>query len=136
MRKGLKSSQPVPKFMTAAKYNAAPSTGVKNPVLAATSNVRVYDIYVLTTWTVQPALEVWITIDGTEYRATFTNPVSATPYYVIRQPSIPATADEFVLTATQPIHAFLVEGRSVTVTVESTGGTVSNLKCYVQYGKG
>jgi len=132
----MKSSQPVPKLMATATYNAAPSTGVKNPVLAETKNVRIYDIYVEITWTVQPVLEVWITIDGVEYRATFTNPVTATPYYVKRQPSVPASADIFVLTATQPIHAFLIEGRSIEITVESTGGTVSNLKCYAQYGKG
>lgn len=136
MRKGQKSYQPVPLFMAPAKYDAAPSTGVKNTVLSSTPNARVYDIYTMTTWTVQPTLEVWITIEGTEYRATFTNPVSATPYYVIRSPLIAAAADVFILTATQPIHAFLIEGRAIGVTVESTGGTVSNLKCYVTYGKG
>jgi len=136
MRKGMKSSQPVPKFMDPATYDAAPSTGVKNPVLAATPNARIYDIVAITTWTVQPTLEVWITIDGIEYRATFTNPVSNTPYYVVRSPIRTATADIFILTATQPIHAFLIEGRSVSITVESTGGTVSNLKCHAQYGKG
>ena len=136
MRKGQKSSQPVPKFMGSAAYDAAPSTGIKNPVLAQTPNARIYGICAITTWTVQPTLEVWITIDGVEYRATFTNPVSTTPYYVTKSPLRSAAADIFILTATLPVHAFLVEGRSITITVESTGGTVSNLKCYAQYGKG
>ena len=123
-----------PKFMEPARYDDAPDLGVKNPVLPLSRNVRIYDIYSMVTWTGQPSpLEIWITLEGTIRKGEQIDPESATPYYVTRHPL--GVSAIFALTKTLPLHAFLVEGRLVKVEVEITGGTVSNLKCFVQWGQ-
>jgi len=113
---------------------ANPGSGTQYAVLATTRNVRIISIAVVCTWTVQPTpLEVHLTIDGNTITHTFTDPVSATWYYT----SMSAALAELLqpLSATSPDRPFLYEGRSVAITAEITGGTVSNLSARVKYAR-
>jgi len=121
----------------AALAQANPVSGTKYTVLDTTPNARIIDIFVEVIWTVQPTpLEVHITIDGQALIITKTNPVSGTDYFAM------VTSGELV--TVQPLltdaelssahyRPFLLEGRSVKVEVETTGGTVQNLNARVVY---
>jgi len=126
---------PVPEHQADATLSQAnPVSGTKYTVLDTTKNVRLLNIIVRVTWTVQPTpLEVHITIDGQVVTFTKTDPVTITSYF-------PQTLDAFTLPGgvldTVVVHrAFLLEGRSVKVEVETTGGTVSNLSARVKYAR-
>ena len=111
-----------------------PVSGTKYVVLDTTKNVRIIGIEVHVTWTGQPTpLECHITIDGQSYTASFTDPVSNTLYHV----GSSGSTSGFVFSSSdlQNSRAFLLEGRSVKVEVETTGGTVSSLKARVKYAK-
>jgi len=125
---------PVPEHQADATLSQAnPTSGTKYTVLDTTKNVRLLSIEVACTWTVQPTpLEAHISIDGQSYTAPFTDPVSAVYYeYALGG----GAADVLTATAIQYNRAFLLEGRSVKVEVEITGGTVSNLTARVKYAK-
>ena len=125
----------VPKHQADAVLNqAAPVSGTKYVVLDTTKNARILSIMVQCTWTVQPdPLEVHVTIDSQNLTRGETNPVSTTYYYVAIQGNIPLI---LITTAgTSHSRAFLLEGRSVKIEVEITGGTVSNLSATVKYAK-
>ena len=131
----LPHTKPIFKHQDDATINQAnPVSGTKYEVLAETKNVRIISIAVRCTWTVQPTpLEVWITVDGQTMRFYFPDPISDTWYkgYI---------ADESVegyLTVdyAAQYRAFLLEGRSVKVEAEITGGTVSNLSARVKWAK-
>lgn len=110
---------------------ANPVSGTKYTVLDTAANVRILGIYALVTWTVQPnPLEVHITIDGQALVATQANPVSNTMYFVTK-----GAVTQFNMSVTDMSEyiAFLLEGRSVKVEVETTGGTVSQVDCYLKY---
>jgi hypothetical protein len=118
---------------------ANPVSGTKYTVLDTVKNARIITIAITVTWTVQPApLEVWVTIDGQTLRFFHATPVSAQPYEAIT--NAPQNADQPLIEigawATEPYNfGFLLEGRSVKVEVETTGGTVSNLSARVKYAK-
>ena len=116
---------------------ASPVSGTKYTVLDTTSDVRIHSIMAMVTWTVQPTpLEVHLTIDGNALTFTLANPVTATPYYANLTPGAAATAQVLAIDSITTIaRAFLLEGRSVKIEVETTGGTVSNLTCRVVYGR-
>jgi len=116
---------------------ASPTSGNKYEVLATTTNVRIIGIMASVTWTVQPTpLEIHVTIDGQSYTYAQPNPVSATKYYPYNFPGDAETAQLMgVWTAEFGMRAFLLDGRSVKVEAETTGGTVSNLSARVKYAK-
>ena len=105
--------------------------GTQANKLGTKKRVRIISIAVKCTWTVQPTpIEAHVTIDGQSFLASFTDPNTNTWYYVVNEPS----SVNMVLTTTSPIHrSFLLEGRSVKVEAEITGGTVSNLSARVKY---
>jgi len=112
-----------------------PVSGTKYTVLDTTKNVRIIGIEIDCTWTVQPTpLEIHVTIDGIAMIFAQTNPVSATPYRALLNPAY-AADNQFMTAATNLDVPFLIEGRSVKVEVETTGGTVSNLSAKVKYAK-
>lgn len=114
---------------------ANPGSGTKYEVLATSKRCRIISIVVQVTWTVQPTpLEIHLTIDGQALLGSFTDPVSATPYFAKLKGNM---AEIFLLDTTDFAYArpFLIEGRSVKVEVETTGGTVSNLSSRVKYQK-
>jgi len=115
---------------------AAPTSGTKYEVLATTKNVRIISIEVNCTWTAQPSpLEVHITIDGQTITYGIANPISATNY--LANPNAEKAEDSQILN-TSSYHdrrSFLIEGRSVKVEAEITGGTVSNLSARIKYAK-
>lgn len=126
----------VPLHQADAKLTETPPTsGTKYTVLAATGKVRIISIYAKVTWTVQPdPLEVHVTVDGQTLRFQKADPVSATNYYAVF--AADSTQNWQVLQTTdEKARAFLLEGRSVKVEVETTGGTVSELACIVKYAR-
>ena len=105
-----------------------------NP-LGTQKNVRIISIYALTTWTGQPTpLEIHVTIDGVPHRFFVNDPVSGTSYQGEIFPRALETA-QLLTTASNLVNAFLLEGRSVKVEVEITGGTVSDLKARIKWAK-
>ena len=112
---------------------ANPVSGTKYTVLAATPNVRLIMVHAIVTWTVQPTpLEIHITADGQLLTFPFTNPVTATQY----APNSWAGNDPGGFLSVNALTlAFILEGRSVKVEVETTGGTVSNIGARVKYAK-
>jgi hypothetical protein len=125
----------------AALNQAAPGDGVEYTVLDTTKNVRIISMIVQCTWTVQPTpLELHLTIDGVSHTYAMANPVSATPYIARALPDLSElnqglTALTGSITDVTACVPFLIEGRSVKVTAEITGGTVSNLTARVKYAK-
>lgn len=118
-----------------AAYSGAPTSGDKTEVLAATTKpCRILRIFANVTWTVQPTpLEIYMTVDGVEWKFTKANPVSTTFY----EPYIHTGArDNGIMTDAGTYSrslAFFKEGHSIGVKVEITGGTYSNVKCRVIY---
>ena len=115
---------------------ANPASGIKYTVLDTTKNARIIGISVQCTWTVQPTpLEIHLTIDGEAYIFTITDPVSVTDYYCMFQANRLPTQQILAVTSPLTYGTFLIEGRSVKVEAEITGGTVSNLTARVIYAK-
>lgn len=108
------------------------SDGTQANKLGAKKNVRILSIAVRVLWTVQPTpLEVHVTIDGQTLVGAFANPVTATWYFLLLNPSTGLLG----LSDTKEAPAFLLEGRSVKVEVEITDGTVQDLSCHVKWAK-
>ena len=126
---------PVPEHQADAVLNQAnPISGTKYTVLPTTKNVRIITIATKVTWTVQPSpLELHIIIDGVNIPISQIDPVSDTWYNAELVDSWTPSAG--FSTAHHPHRSFLLEGRSVKVEVEITGGTVSNLNSIVKYAK-
>ncbi|NVM23119.1 MAG: hypothetical protein HWN68_15215 [Desulfobacterales bacterium] len=111
-----------------------PVSGTKYEVLATTKNVRIILIEAQCTWTVQPTpLEIHVTIDGQPLVFSKADPVSEDYYYAT--PYAPVAGGSLNVVAEVRHRAFLLEGRSVKVEAEITGGTVSNLSARVKYAK-
>ena len=125
-----------PTLQTDATISQAnPVSGTKYEVLALTKNCRLIETIVVVTWTVQPTpLEVHITVDGILRSYSIANPVSASGYGVS---AIAYTASGGTLSATytSTYKPFIVEGKTIKVEVETTGGTVSNISARVVYAK-
>lgn len=120
---------------------ANPVSGTKYTVLDTTKNCKVRSIVVTVTWTVQPdPLEVHVTIDGVAITFVVANPQSATNYYASLSPSSTPTTEALVLVASLTTYGTIMiphalEGRSVKVEVETTGGTTSNISAKVKYAR-
>jgi len=113
---------------------ANPVSGTKYLVLE-TTNARIISIAVWCTWTGQPTpLECHIIIDGVSIPVSQTDPVSATIYTVDN--SYAAGANFSFNTALyHPSRAFLIEGRTIKIEAEITGGTVSKLEARVKFAR-
>jgi len=126
----------VPEHQANATLNqAAPVSGTRYTILDTTKNARILKVSIHCTWTVQPTpLELHITIDGQALTFAQTNPVSTQRYRPIFSPNnVMVNCDDGGTDATIP--AFFIEGRSVKIEAEITGGTVSNLSGTVRYAK-
>jgi len=128
---------PVPEQQADATLNQAnPVSGTKYVVLDTTEHARIIGISVVVTWTVQPTpLEIHMTIDGQSLVFTKTDPVSATQYAAQLQETQAVTAQSLTNATRCDHRAFLIEGRSIKIEAETTGGTVSNLSARVKYAK-
>lgn len=114
---------------------ANPVSGTKYEVLATNKRVRIIGIAVSSLWTVQPTpLEIHVTIDGIAYKWTQTDPVDGSWYMCPLDARFAETAQEMAAGAALS-SAFVLEGRTVKVEAEITGGTVSNLTARVKWGK-
>jgi len=128
---------PVPEHQADATVNQAnPVSGTEYEILPTTRNVRIIGIAAWVTWTVQPTpLEVHITIDGQTLTFAKSDPVNGTRYNLELDPGLAENAGLLTIWSTETTRAFDFEGRSVRITVETTGGTVSNLSARVKYAK-
>lgn len=122
-----------------ATIDLAPASGTKYPlgVFSATqAYVRIKSVSAIVTFTVQPdPLEIHLVIDGVTHIFAFTNPVTATNYYLetINADRLPTTQYLTVNVRNQP---FIIEGKSVTeLSAEITGGTVSNMKARAKWAR-
>jgi len=126
---------PVPERQADATLNQAnPGDGTQYEVLPTTRNARIIGITVICTWTVQPTpLEIHVTIDGQTLTFAKTDPVSGTYYTIELNPERAENAG--YLTGWAAGYYILMEGRSIRITAEITGGTVSNLSARVKYAR-
>ena len=133
----VRSHEPMWQQQDDATLNQAnPVSGTKYTVLDTVYNARIKSISVTCTWTVQPTpLEIHMTIDGVSITFTVTDPVSTTPYSAAWLDDQPETAQDLVTVVYEPSRLGLVEGQSVKIEAEITGGTVSNLSARVKYAK-
>jgi len=136
MKKSSTGYFPVPKHQADAVLNQAnPVSGTKYTVLDTMYNVRLISLAVKCTWTVQPTpLEMHVTLDGRLITLIQNDPVSGTSYYPYY---LSFLSEDGTLTTQQDIinKPFFLEGRTVKIEVEITGGTVSNLSARVKYAK-
>ena len=114
------------------------SDGTQAKKLGAQKNVRIISVEIECAWTAQPSpLELHITVDGILHTYSKTDPVTATMYFPTRRPELASNDQRLDPTASeiQDYHTFELEGRSVKVEAEITGGTVSNLSMRVKWAK-
>lgn len=77
-----------------------------------------------------------MTVDGVAVTFHKTNPTSAAYYEAaFTHPHLDNQGSMDISGTYTPSRAFLLEGRSVKIEVEITGGTVSNLSARVKYAK-
>lgn len=115
------------------KYEWSTDGAVAN-ALGTLKNVRLISLAAKVVWSVQPnPLEIHVTIDGQEITFTVANPVSTTWYFAVLNGAL-ATGG-LGTTDYAPQRAFLMEGRSVKVEAETTGGTVTDLNARIKYAK-
>lgn len=129
---------PVPALQADATLSQAnPVSGTKYTVLATASMTRIEGVAAKVTWTVQPTpLEVHGTIDGIDITFGYANPVSATNYY-ISDFSVNAhnAMNGQGLSGSSATYKNRIEGRSVKIEAETTGGTSQNLTARVKNSK-
>lgn len=119
------------------KYEWSTDGSVANAI-GTQKNVRIISMLVNVTWSGQPdPLEIHGTIDGVAYKWTFTpNPASATNYFARLDAGVAENAQLLNTTDTLPAgRGFLLEGRSIKIEVETTGGTVSALNARIKWAK-
>jgi hypothetical protein len=113
-----------------------PVSGALNPVLAPTEDVRIISITANLNWTVQPSpLEVHVTIDGQDITHLINNPVTSVWYFARITESNDEANQELHATAIGYYRAFLYEGQNITITAETTGGTVQRIYCRVKWDR-
>lgn len=111
-----------------------PVSGTQYEVLATTQKVRIISIEASVTWTGQPTpLEVHATIDGVTHKWSFTNPVSTTAYHCRMRESTAQDNQIMEANSYAQYRPFLLDGKSVQIKAETTGGTVQTLYCRVRY---
>ena len=113
-----------------------PGSGIEYPVLAETTMVKLIGIGVYSEWTVQPNLQIHITQNGITETFTLANPVTATFYYPLRQPQ--QLAGDQLLTIDQDASlrsTFPIEDKLISVSMETTGGTVQSITTRMTYSR-
>jgi len=114
-----------------------PVSGTQYEVLPVTKNCRIIMAGSQCTWTGQPTpLQIWFIVDAVTIEGYKFNPATATNYYANSsywdETSDRLALDAVSLTTSSP---FILEGKSIQVLAEITGGTVSELKAWVRYAK-
>ena len=113
-----------------------PTSGLKYEVLATTPWVRLISIGAYVLWTAQPTpLEIYVTVDGQAGKFSVVDPVSNTGYYPALDAKMAFPMGSLSLTDHCLERAYLLDGRSVKVEAEITGGTVSRMVCVVRWAK-
>lgn len=124
-----------PELQADATLTQVPVSGTEYPVLTTKRYVRIIDAECKVTWTVQPTpLELHFTIDGRVVTFTVANPISATPY-AARYRHADGGNGVLIILNTNALSGFIIEGRSIAITAEITGGTVQNLSSRVKYAQ-
>jgi hypothetical protein len=136
IKRGSTGGFKVPELQADAVLSQAnPVSGTKYAVLPTTRNVRIIGSMIYVTWTVQPnPLELHMLVDGIQCTWAQANPVSPTFYYPYNHPGYAANS-QYLDTTRPDNRVFLLEGRSIFVEAEITGGTVNPLVCRVKYEK-
>ena len=113
-----------------------PVSGTQYETLAPTELVRIISIAARSTWTVQPnPLEVHLTIDGNVITFTRANPNNNVWYTcAVTDPNVD-TSQPMQTVAFARERTFLLEGRSVAITGEIIGGTVSRLQVKLKWAR-
>ena len=108
---------------------APPGPGTEYEILGVLHHIRIIDIAVAVTWTVQPTpLEAHLDLDGIRWTFTVTNPVSDTWYHAVFSGTSAVTGQPLSSVDVQMYRSHLIDGEHVTdLTAETTGGTVSAL---------
>jgi len=107
-----------------------PVSGTLYTVLGTVKNARIIGIAVRVTYTEAPTVECHINVDGSNLTASKADMTNNTWYTVITQEPYANP----VYTTYAGTRAFLLEGRSVSITAEFSGGTgVSELSARVKY---
>jgi len=119
----------------ATKSQDNPASGQKYTLLDTTTFCRIIDFMVRVAWTVQPTpAEIHVTIDGQSLTFTKGDPVNGTLYFFKYWGGEVAGgflgADNEVLG-----KAFILEGKSVKIEIETTGGTTSNITGRAKYAR-
>lgn len=112
-----------------------PISGTQYVLLDTVRRVRINQITLEVTWTIQPSpLELHCVVDGVTIRHAVSNPVSGTVYRPTQAISIDAN-QTLAATWTAAVNNALqrLSGRSVRLLMETTGGTVSELEGVVHY---
>lgn len=138
MKKSRMFIHPCPEQQPDAAINQPnPTNGTEYIILDTTKNVRINSISAQCTWAVQPSpLQIHVYIDDKEIIYGKSNPVTETNYYADASWSAnPEATQNLASTSSADNQAFLIEGRSVKITAEITGGTVSALVARVKWAK-
>lgn len=115
---------------------ANPVSGTKYTVLDTTLYARIINIDLMITWTVQPTpLECHVTIDGQARLFTTANPQSDHRYTALIDTNPLVATDVLGIDLLVLHRSFLLEGKSIKIEAETTGGTVQNLEARVKYAK-
>lgn len=118
-----------------ALNQANPISGTQYAVLPLSTYVRLITGYIAVTWTVQPSpLEMHVTMNVVHTFA-FIDPVSATPYFPAWAPAGAEPAQALVVGTAWDYRAFFAEHKTMSITAETTGGTVSNLTARIKWGR-
>lgn len=119
------------------KYEWKTGESGAGAVLGSQKNVRIIDVSAQCTQSVNPdSIQVHITCDTKLNTYTKATPATNTMYASKTMPHLAATAQQLdVATNFAQYRAFLKEGRTIKVEAEVTGGTVTELKLRVKWGK-
>lgn len=114
---------------------ASAVSGTIYAVLATTKNIRIISIASLDDWSVDTTtLEIHVIIDGLTY--IFTIDPDDNVWYIAKELlSDEVPANQVLGLVEETIMPYFLEGKSVAISVESTGGTSDSLKCKVRHAK-
>lgn len=120
--------------VSGTKYAWSTDGSVANAIGTQT-NVRIISIAALDDWSVDTtSIEVHVTIDGVAF-IFIVDPNDDTWYFADLGAQLAPAANVLTTTDNSITRAFLLEGRSVKVEVESTGGTSDTLWLRVRWAK-
>jgi len=125
---------PVPEYQADATLNQVnPTSGLKYTVLDATPLCRLITVQASITWTVQGNLEFHVTVDGVPVTTLVATPASTEKQYL----QLAGSGADWMIENSDKnqYRPYLIEGRTIKVEVETTGGTVSNLSARVKYAR-